>query len=105
MRKLSCLRCDAPMRFLKREKVQLGQTGWFLGDLSNLLAGSLELEIYCCPQCGKLEFFRPDDAVCADAGNGEADLSGLPQKQCPKCGKRHDFDYPKCPYCDFNYYA
>lgn len=23
----------------------------------------------------------------------------LPQKQCPHCGKLHDFDYPKCPYC------
>lgn len=24
----------------------------------------------------------------------------LPQKRCPKCGKMHDFDYPRCPYCD-----
>lgn len=23
----------------------------------------------------------------------------LPQKTCPKCGKQHDFDYPRCPYC------
>ena len=27
----------------------------------------------------------------------------LPQKKCPKCGKEHDFDYPKCPYCDHEY--
>lgn len=25
------------------------------------------------------------------------------QRTCPKCGKSHDFDYPKCPYCKFNY--
>ena len=24
----------------------------------------------------------------------------LPQKICPKCNKNHDFDYPKCPYCN-----
>ena len=28
----------------------------------------------------------------------------LPQKECPECGKKHDFDYPQCPCCghDFN---
>ena len=25
------------------------------------------------------------------------------QRTCPKCGKSHDIDYPKCPYCKFNY--
>ena len=29
------------MQFLKREQIQLGRTGWLLGDLSNLLAGAL----------------------------------------------------------------
>lgn len=27
----------------------------------------------------------------------------LPQRKCPKCGKEHDFDFHKCPYCDFDY--
>ena len=27
----------------------------------------------------------------------------LPQRQCPRCGKQHDFDYPKCPHCEFDY--
>ena len=27
----------------------------------------------------------------------------LPQRKCPKCGKEHDFDYHKCPYCGFDY--
>ena len=27
----------------------------------------------------------------------------LPQKKCPRCGKNHDFDYPKCPYCEYDY--
>ena len=25
------------------------------------------------------------------------------QRTCPTCGKSHDIDYPKCPYCKFNY--
>ena len=29
----------------------------------------------------------------------------LPQKRCPRCGENHDFDYPKCPYCDHDYYS
>jgi len=88
-----CLRCDTDMSLIRTEKLQLGQTGWVLGDLPNLLAGAMEVEIYSCPKCGKLEFFLAD-----------AKEEGLPQKQCPKCGKRHDFDYPKCPFCQYNYY-
>lgn len=29
----------------------------------------------------------------------------LPQKQCPSCGKSHDFDYPACPHCGHDYQA
>lgn len=25
------------------------------------------------------------------------------QRVCPKCKKSHDMDYPKCPYCKFDY--
>ena len=36
------------------------------------------------------------DAIVDDA---------LPQRQCPQCGKQHDFDYPKCPHCEYDYLA
>ena len=26
------------------------------------------------------------------------------QRTCPKCGKSHDIDYPKCPNCKFDYH-
>ena len=87
-----CLRCEKAMSHIKREKLQLGQTGWILGDLPNLLAGAMDVDIYACPNCGKLEFFSAELA-CEE----------LPQKQCPKCGSRHDFDYPKCPACRYDY--
>ena len=69
MRDLSCLRCGEKMTFIQREKIQLGQTGWILGDLPNLAAGSMEVDIY----------------------------------SCPACGKRIDFDYPKCPLCKYDF--
>ena len=94
MNDLFCLRCDSKMQHLKREKMQLGQTGWILGDLPNLVAGSMEVDIYACPNCRKLEFFVPES-------HGEEEML---QKKCPKCGKSHDFDFPKCPFCKYDYY-
>lgn len=93
MRKLSCLRCETSMRHVRTEKLQLGQTGWILGDLPNLLAGSIEVDIYACPKCGKLEFYQSVP---------EQDAK-IPQVKCPSCGKMHDFDYPKCPFCKHTY--
>ncbi len=90
--KLLCLRCGKEMIHKKTEKLQLGETGWILGDLPNLLSGAMEVEIYACSACRKLEFFM--------VGAGEEEL---PQIKCPKCGRSHDFDYPKCPFCKHNY--
>ena len=90
---LICLRCGSEMRFMKRERLQLGKTGWLLGDLDNLLAGALDVDILCCDQCGKLEFFRAD-------WNQEPEEAGsIAKVSCPQCGHRHDMDDPKCPYC------
>ena len=92
-RNIDCLRCAQAMNRIRTEKLQLGQTGWILGDLPNLFAGAMEVDIYSCPKCRKLEFFLAEDIQ----------EEGLPQKQCPKCGKKHDFDYPKCPCCGFEF--
>ena len=90
---LCCLRCNKEMHHAKREQLQLGKTGWILGDLPNLFAGALEVDIYICPQCGKFEFFSAEPLE-----------EELPKKKCPACGALHDFDYPKCPSCKYNYY-
>ena len=123
MRKRKCLRCDAPMKFGMQQKFQLGQTSFILGDWPNLLAGALELEVWFCPKCGKVEFFVPGssgrhehnqeptqtaefDFVGSVVSEGIDAVSpeGMPQKKCPTCGKEHDFDYPRCPYCKHDYY-
>lgn len=102
MKKLTCLRCGTELNCLGQEKLQLGETGFILGDLPNLLAGAMEVEIYACPACGKMEFYRPVLTRGQPDGYSHADV---PQKRCPRCGEQHDFDYPKCPYCKFDYYA
>ncbi len=96
MKELTCLRCNEKMHFFRRERIQLGETGWFLGDLPNLVAGALQVDMFICPACRKLEFFAFDNEVEADE---------LPKKTCPSCGTVHDFDYPKCPKCKFDYFG
>ena len=94
-RELKCLRCGEDMGFVMSEYIQLGKTGWIIGDWGNLLAGAMMVDIYCCRECGKLEFFRH--------GQNQFDEQP-PQKNCPNCGREHDFDYPKCPFCSYDYY-
>lgn len=91
---MDCLRCCAPMRYRGVEEIQLGKTGFFLGNLSNLLSGSLDVVIYECPNCGKLEFFLPA---------GKTTDANTPQRACPECGFTHDFDCYKCPKCGHIY--
>ena len=100
MKDLKCLRCGTEMNSLGREKVQLGEYGPFLGHISNLMAGAMELDLFACPKCGKVEFFSP----VPDAGEPSYLTDPeLPQQQCPNCGGIHDFDFPKCPYCGMKY--
>ena len=98
-KKLLCLRCGEEMRYIMRERLQLGKTGWFLGDLPNLLSGALEVDIYCCPCCGKMEFYRSAD----DGPAFDDEEDRIAQVICPSCGGVHDMDYPKCPFCKHDY--
>lgn len=90
---MKCLRCENEMNCLGEKRIQLGQTGWFLGDLPNLIEGSLSVEVYSCSNCGKIEFFMP-----------KSNEDEIALRQCPKCGKMHEYDDPKCPFCKYNYY-
>lgn len=94
-RELDCLRCGNLMEYIKSEKIQLGQYGLLLGDISNLIAGALEVDIYICNGCGKIEFFRMEE--------GEVEEGQIAQNKCPNCGRMHDIDYPKCPFCKYDY--
>ncbi|CCQ93869.1 putative N utilization substance protein A [[Clostridium] ultunense Esp] len=91
-RNLNCLRCDNSMEYIRSEKIQLGQNGLWLGDIPNYIAGALAVDIYMCNECGKYEFFETIE-------------DQIEQVECPNCGKTHDMDYPKCPYCKYDYYG
>lgn len=92
---LNCLRCGGGMEYVKREYIQLGKTGWLLGDWPNLAAGGLYVDIWHCPDCGKLEFFSAESIE----RDGEYEEGHMAQTTCPACGREHDLDDPKCPYC------
>lgn len=92
-----CLRCGTTMEYLKQEKIQLGEQGGFSGTFNHLIAGALEVHIFVCPECGKLEFYDP--RVFEYRGDEEQ----IAQVECPQCGKSHDMDYPKCPFCSYDY--
>lgn len=93
-RTLRCLRCGGTMELLRREFLQLGKTGWVLGDLDNLLTGALNVDILCCSDCGKLEFFRGEWSELEDPEG-----SGIARMECPSCGRSYELDSPKCPFC------
>ena len=39
-----------------------------------------------------------------DRPYGDEDEGNAIEKTiCPNCGKKHDIDYPKCPYCKHQY--
>ena len=92
---INCIRCGNVMQHIKDDKLQLGQTGWFLGDIPNLISGALDVTIYSCIECGKIEFFQREEELLEDT---------IAQDKCPNCGKMHDIDYPRCPFCKHSYY-
>ena len=43
------------------------------------------------------EYENPENAVYQDEEFPAYNSDGIPQILCPSCGKKIDFDYPKCP--------
>ena len=94
MKKLDCLRCGTEMKGPVQKKIQLGEQGLLSNHWAHVMAGALLVDIYTCPQCGKLEFFAPRQEPDPE--------SEIPQIECPGCGLNIDFDYPKCPCCGYD---
>ena len=96
--RISCLRCNTQMNFLGEENIQLGKTGWILGDLPNLFAGALDVEIFRCPKCGELKFFSTEENFVQNRASQDTS-----RKICPECGAEHDEDCDCCPICGHVY--
>ncbi len=96
---IACLRCNVPMQYVKTEKIQLGEAGIFFDHLNNVIAGSLNADIYMCPQCGKFEFFDAHFKNSIEEDDFDESIDILPKIVCEECGRSYDIDYPKCPFC------
>jgi Zn finger protein HypA/HybF involved in hydrogenase expression len=53
-REIDCLRCAVPMRYA-------GNFRFHEGFLTGVFTNKESFDLYVCPQCGKVEFFVPDE--------------------------------------------
>ena len=88
-----CPNCGHSMKFVRREDIQLGEATILGGVWPNIWAGSLDVELWGCPRCGKLDLYRGNWSE----DSGEEDH--MAQTVCPSCGAEHDLDDPQCPNC------
>lgn len=56
----ACLRCGGEMLDLGAMKLKLGEETFFFSNLNRLASGSLDVQILRCENCGKAEFYIPD---------------------------------------------
>jgi hypothetical protein len=54
---LSCPRCDCPLDYVGTKAFHEGPRWGFLGDLAELFVNKERFDVYCCPRCGRVEFF------------------------------------------------
>ena len=57
IRKINCPYCNVLLDYRGAKRIQLGRYSLF-GHWDNLNAGSLNVQVYECPSCGKIEMFR-----------------------------------------------
>lgn len=81
----TCLRCGSEMVRLGVQTFQLGRETLFFD--SHLFEGGLELKIFGCPSCGKVEFFS------------EKVQEWTAEYECPICHAKYPRDAERCPKC------
>lgn len=59
----TCLRCGGKLFQYGKHVFKLGEETFFFSDINRLMSGSLEMEILRCEDCGKAEFYIPDEVV------------------------------------------
>ena len=56
----TCLRCGGEMLDLGSMKLKLGEETFFFSDWNRLASGSLDVQVLRCEDCGKAEFYSPE---------------------------------------------
>ena len=98
--KNECLRCSGTMKSIGTQEIQLGRASFIFGALGNLAAGSLEVDIYVCSGCGRVEFYAAPEVIPAIDGTYEHDPDTV---MCPRCEEIHDIGLTSCPKCGYNH--
>lgn len=97
MRAKTCAACGGKMVSIGSFPLQKGRFGPFLGGLSNLISGALDVGAMCCEDCRRLEFYLADDVRLVPEEDVRED--SIAQVECPFCGVMHDLDDAICPQC------
>lgn len=56
-----CLRCGGRMLDYGLMMFKLGEEVFFMSDLKRIMDGSLQMQVLCCENCGKAEFYIPGE--------------------------------------------
>jgi Zn finger protein HypA/HybF involved in hydrogenase expression len=54
---LTCQRCKKELTYIGTKKFHEGTRWGVLGDLGELFVNKEKFDVYCCPICGRVEFF------------------------------------------------
>ncbi len=91
-REIFCPACGAAME-RKLEDFTIGTDGGG-GLFSSLLHDQYDVDLYACPQCGKVELYSSEFR-----GKEEAEAREKPEEVvCPVCGTKHS-PLINCPTC------
>ena len=91
MGNLECLRCGASMEYSGRERFQTGEESGYSGLLAVMTAESMLVDIYICPECGKMELFTPQKTPRPPANKSNW--------ICYGCGEHNSYRVHACQSC------
>ena len=96
MSEIKCSRCGAVLEDYGIQKLRIGGVGgewsYIVGDIAEIEQGTLPVQIYICPKCGKIE-------LSAAEKTGTILLGREGFKKCVECGKRIPLASEECQHC------
>ena len=55
--RVRCMQCDRDLEYVGTKSFHEGTRWGVLGDIGELFVNKQKLDLYCCPRCGRVEFF------------------------------------------------
>jgi rubrerythrin len=75
-----------------------GEMGFLIGRWAELGEDTLQLDVYVCPQCRRVELFYPERSE-AHLPDQNTDTPRSFLKVCVKCRKKIPIASEECPFC------